>query len=346
MSCGGRTALPGWIETVLGLALNAALAASILSLGYLLYGVLFGPIPEFHQIASHEDRLRIATNISLACRVLVWAGPVAALVLIQRYYLEGTLQVSLILLGAALLVGVPYLLAGDQEAATSAGPLLTVLQAFRLLGSYLIAGGVGASLIASAVVWRDKWRVRRRYEGATGIRPGVRGRIYATCWQTPAARTPLCPTCPAFLGRKSCWRRQSGCYCDPTIGVKGRQQVSQAASGKRERLTQCCECEIYAFHQRQKYRFAAPAAVLGSAYVIYRLWGRIDHLYSALVAWAGHVAFRFSFGSGQEPEAAAKAMRTALDTPVFRWMILISLSLGAVISALRLVEHIIFDRHL
>lgn len=351
--------------TDLGLKLGAVTFALVL--GYLLYGfVIKNGILKVGDLPV-ADRERVISNVAMACKILGVSGAIAVLCLAIRYYVEETLGYIMSFLGVLLYFGTPWMFSiwfphSDIHANRVLG---MVVAECRLLGVVFFAPGL--ILIIRDVVLRVRVAVAKPQkvdssffvgEQAEYVPEPYRPRLYAKCWQTPYCRAFVRGACPAYEARKSCWRKKSGCMCDP--GIIERALTSQSSEGrmfmkelryrqgdvpgKKAKLTgaqkraRCRSCVIYEFHQKQKYKLISPLVFPFVVGLVWFLYPGMKAMFREVVALTDKFVHTVTF----MPQAQDKTpVGTAVPDIVLIFFV-VWLAIVGISYALRFVEFCIF----
>lgn len=304
-------ALEAWMRIGRNL-LRLAIIGLLLSFFFLLYGLLSGDYGRFPNAAdgtgplSPQEQATMLTNLQGALLVLVACGWIAAILALALYW--GTEIPSLIvgLIGLFAYMGMPVFVSAilaRQGFYVELGPnqiISRIIQACQVVGKVAmilaLVRFVGAGLFAVAV--RPTRREKRAREAAPkpAQQEPARARqpvhLIRRCWEMAFCSDSLREHCPSYKTRTPCWKRRTGCQCDPYFAVRIMEPVERAAGvalsqedeyarahlrnnpawQAKEHATKetCSQCPIYIEHQHYKYRalfwLAYPAAA-GAVFV-------------------------------------------------------------------------------
>lgn len=359
--------------TVYGLALlglRIAVPVAGLAAAYLLFGLLSGQLGQFTALPRPE-RVRVLGNILLAKGALETSLIIAVVLVVYLYWMEETAGYVLALIGAVLLVGIPYVLTlfPATQATGQNFALRSAAEAFPLAARWAFLGG--GILILRDVSLRLSDLLRQRplaresleYGGdaqaEVGKRP-VRLAVLGKCWEGPYCRDFIRVHCPIFQTRKACWRVKRGCYCEEDIVSNAMRKISgqhldmapdprfnfahaPAAARKREltpaqKRERCRNCVIYNEHQRQKYALLMPALIVGvlAAGIVFSpaLREYLGLLLGALETLMG----RFTFGD----TSGGFSFRFGRPSPMVEWVFVGALVVMALSKALQALEWAVF----
>jgi len=361
------------IDTVLVLFLRVALVVLLLSLAYLLYGLLSGAIPRLDVPGAFtdQDRLRILRNVQTFGALCFFS---LAVLTFCTVVLRPDDQDVLFLLGigtAVVWLGFPALIGYLLRSYLAAHN-----EATRYLLAMFVNGGRVMALLLCIPVVRGIGRWLRQHpwlralpepKAATRIPsaqlpPGREPTIFSPCWHLPYCREFLLRVCPAYQARKKCWKLGRGCYCDQSMidllvkGVKTargrsaqaylRQEISdrlQVAKSRTQKAP-CGRCFIYLEHQRLKHKFISPWLYPLTALLMWALYPYAAKGYY-LVAEGGRKAWAYlSFTSSvqQAVQAAEQSTSSLLGRDYAPLVFTVILGFFVLILLLRLTETVIF----
>ena len=237
--------------------------------------------------------------------VLLWA---TALLCFVRFHEEDTLALLFGGVGALLAFALPWLLQGDGPAERSHDLLALTTWSLAMTGRLLLAVsllrfgvGVGWRAFVSKPQARRKTLIMQRPVFTKGSAPPrredlleakKRKSLFRHCWELSQCRGTLRLKCPNFRDQQDCWRRGSGCQCDPQLARGLVEQldleISNASSDQERRAAErmksavvfrstreagsrdiCRKCELFNEHQAHKFKalywIAYPVAVVITA---------------------------------------------------------------------------------
>jgi hypothetical protein len=239
---------------------------------YLLYGLVSGPVTAFphptgneKSLLSQQAQTALVSWVGLATQILGWASFLGAMLALARYYDSASSIWASGLIGGALYVGLPALIAtilGQQY--RSANQLTDTI----ILGSQAAGKIILIVTAARAVVHVFVAAYRRprraavpsapRAAGARGARPRT---LLRQCWELTRCRSSS-GICPALRQRRTCWKRGSGCHCDLDLAEKlatgveawAHEEVVAIQYRARQQRRPCKACPLYEEHQEYKFR--------------------------------------------------------------------------------------------
>lgn len=284
-----------WLESitpVFATIFKLSLVLSVVTMGYLLYGLLVVKIsnPSLNGIDQAGFQV-IVGNLKTVGLVCLISTSVFALALTLAYYENKDMVVYVGALGAFLYFGLPYLMGrlivaqnGSQNPGTDA-----ILGSLQGAGKFVVIVAAIRGAIA-AVDWIRAGPTLKK--PSVGVADKEKASIvkqrkmtaFSPCWNLPYCRDSIKEKCPAYLARKRCWKFGRGCYCDEEMiqaivsGLDGGGADSYAlrattgvtrprpSKPKRKGKPPCAKCYIYQEHQNLKHKllsnFMLPAAIL------------------------------------------------------------------------------------
>ena len=345
--------LPGYAATVL----KFSVLAMVVAIGYLLYAVFGGYL-------NQPPTGRVLANIRFMGQVLALSSSLSVLCLIIMTFAEAAWAVLMGIVGLVFLLGTPFLISNNLSEpssdvaqlinfwGTAAGKAIIILVGLRLLYEVYLQLTQGSPRYAK--------RPREEIESAVAKKKKTTQIIYpwTPCWEMPYCHEALKEMCPAYKARKSCWRYGSGCNCDPDliesliraggVGSRAPDAETRRAQGEyirsdleadavkagQTRTIPCTKCPIYNDHQRAKYKFINPIAIIGTIVVLVAGYRPLMSLYRGLIGAMAGLASQFTLGSEVDPTAWFEY----LDTPTIRAFFVIILGLLLLSYVLRAVE--------
>lgn len=268
-------------ETVMGILdgiarflMWAGLAATVVSLGFLIY---------YAVVLSSGAAGSAATNATNLIEIFrkVLTGGMLALFLGSAFIFWGETWLGI----------VQILLAGGCIFAPTLFPALLGSSGTGAAGTALLGmqrAGMGAGIIAVGVLIVDSFvKVQTRFKQGIkadqlkygkGIKEEVdRQNVFmGKCYQLPYCRKFVRERCPIYHARRSCWREKVGCMCEEEVikgAMENRAIPKDAVAAARyipvnnkitlgQKMERCRQCVIYNEHQKHKYRLMLPITIL------------------------------------------------------------------------------------
>ncbi len=346
-----------------GTILGWSLVAVTLATSYILYGIFSGQLT-----ASASPR--IVANLQLVGQVLAVSAGLSTICLIITTFEEIAWSVLAGIIGVAYLFGIPFLISGNMQSASS-----DAAQSIVTWGT--LAGGIIVAVVGLRLLYEvydqlahGELTLKQAQPDTEGkATPSEKGKIktiqpLTPCWQLPFCHQSIKEICPAFKSHKPCWRFGRGCNCDPglveklirTGGVgasadsqqRRRQQeymradLQATTSVQRERTISCAECAIYLEHQRAKFRFVNPILVIATIAAFFVFYQPLLRLYDLTITGMATVASRFTYGSEIDPTY----WFDQLNTPTVQVFFLIILGLLVLSWVLKFTEWLILIKKL
>jgi hypothetical protein len=298
----------GVVGAIAGRLFWLAMPVALCTAAYLIYNFFASrlgvfPVGPGGGPLTAEQQAHITRTIHITSLVLTIAGSLAALFAMIRYYDSDTALFGLIAAGLVAYLGVPMLIHHHLSVIGRVPNAVTneLAWAFQAFGKVsLLVGGV--KLVLGLLIQFARRTRRVRVETPKG--PAVRSNpgMLSPCWELSKCREHLREACPNYKDRKTCWRRKSGCGCDPQLAkrlawakseyagavdaIEERAQTGSAAPspGERralasQRTAMCRECPIYLEHQDYKYRTLQWLMYPLTVGLIWVLWEWIDTAY-------------------------------------------------------------------
>jgi hypothetical protein len=371
----GGGAAPFLNAQAYGLALvilRIALLVGALTLAYLLWGLFSPQIAHFNGL-PRADRSRVMENIALARQALAWSCLIAAVTAAVAFFRDEVCGYVLALSGAALHVGIPFLITFFADATNfsqnkAQSALLTAISSAGfvplLLGGGLIALDVTRRLLDLArnrPLSRDLLRYGSEASAEGAARP-LRLALLGKCWEGQYCREFVRVHCPIFHKRKACWRVKKGCYCEDDIVSTAALRMSGTQlrmapdprynfanaptppAGRKAELTpaqkreRCRHCVIYLDHQRQKYALLMPVLIVGVCAAAIVFSPLVRDLLRVGLSGVETVMARFSWGDA----GSGISFRLGRPSPTVEWLLIGALALMALSKALEALEWALF----
>jgi hypothetical protein len=320
------------LEGVLDWGLRAAGLVLIAVTAYYIYatvmhaGELFRGVNPMGQPMTAQEFQRHRGNMDTLGKVLLLAAVGVAVCAIGRYYMYPETGMVLLVVGALLFFGVPFLIDSSGGVGTLPRQLAALGDpASFLKGRYVLAGAIlgGAGAVhlichGFLLVVNAKNRRPRANEEAAKTAAQVRkpnDQFFGPCWNLPFCRDTDKKLCPIRHSKKSCWRTGRGCYCDQNVILTlsgGQYNASRGTAGflshtatiarpktLKEKREQCLQCPVYLHHQGQKYKVLAPLSIVAAIGAIAFYWDRVRTLYPDAMRSLGRSLSGFTFGGGE-----------------------------------------------
>lgn len=351
--------------------LQFAVAGFVISLGYILYAIFSGVL---RQQVSADQTARFVTNLTLMGQILTLSCFLGALCFVILTLSEIAYGVLVGILGAALVFGMPVLIASNLSGASP--QVVTAISTWSKNAGMAILLVVGLRILYEIVEQVRTAGARRKQReeleeaiGPQKVKRPAKGGVWSPCWKLPYCHEAVRESCPAFKNRKSCWRYGSGCNCDPGMierlirsgalesgkgGAKAssREKIAHAAYVRSdlqadvpvravERTIPCSKCPIYLDHQRQKFKIVNPIAIIATIVLMGLAYIPLRAIYHQTVRAIAAVASRMTFDV--ERVDPGQWVRY-LDTPALQIFFFIIIGLLALSYVLKFVEWAIFEK--
>jgi hypothetical protein len=361
-----------WIRKIAALLTRYGAMGFILCFGYFIYAIFGG-------VLQSADPQRAMGLISTFGTGLLAASFCLALgvVLLTLDELAYTMIVGVV--GAALMLGMPYLVASNLSSNVAQGMQAVVgaLSGYGTQSGLVVLVVVGCRVLFEIVLQlRDAPQRRRdRTEKATAEDQGILKThktikppsVISRCWELPFCSDRIREICPAFKARKACWRYGIGCNCDPKMieslirmgqpghgpqsaEMKGRQaayvradlQADIVVGDKAQRTIACAKCPIYNEHQRLKFKFVNPVAIIATFVTMGVLYVPIMAGLTMVAKGIADVAANISLGQG----VTAAQWFEYLNEDGVKVFFFIILSLLALSYILKFTEWVVLEKKL
>jgi hypothetical protein len=350
--------------------LQLAIAAFVIAAGYILYAIFSGAL---NQAADAAQLARLARNLTTMGQLMTLACLVGGVCFVIMTIGDIAFAVALALLGAALMFGLPVLVASNVHTeqfaylinlwSKNAGMAIFVVVGLRIL--YEIV-----EQLRTAGTRRKEKEEEEQVAGLQKAKRPPKPGVWSPCWKLPYCHEAVREQCPAFKNRKSCWRYGAGCNCDPSLierlirsgALEAGKGASRASSREKtahaayvrsdlaadaplkasERTIPCTKCPIYLDHQRQKFKIVNPIAVIATLLVLAAAYIPLRALYFQVVATISNIASHFTLGRNVDPGKWFEY----LNTPALQVFFFIIIGLLALAYVLKFVEWVIFEKKL
>jgi hypothetical protein len=292
---GGPPMLAGAALYLLDRALMIAAAGVGVSIIYLLHGLISGVVTAFPHLPNGEMmtpavREQALHNLRIAAYVFMGGLWGITLVSVFRFRENDVAGYVGALGGIVCYLGLPWLVGNalmqhnaDANAATD-----FMLASFRVTGKVLLSitavyfafkvvarlsSRGGAAPAAAAPVGLDSDKPKSREAPKLTRRQSA----LRKCWDLSACRDSLRENCPSYKLGVACWKRGTGCQCDPALAQRLVEELEANLHGdmsEKERLARermrdqltyriaehqgnafCRDCVIYNEHQYYKYKY-------------------------------------------------------------------------------------------
>jgi hypothetical protein len=318
----GPRQLPDFVRSTLEHVLLLCSVAALLSLAYLLFIVLSGGLAAPLIAGSALDQ--VTRNVGLAGRIFAWALWIVVLAALIRHYRTESVGWVTILIGGTCLLGLPMIVASRIHETTA--PELarlgqSLIVGFQLTGGAMLVVGLLRIAVGRIILLAGPTRMAARLAGVPVDAAALAARramekpsLLRQCWELHFCRGSLRVNCPRFLQSVSCWKKQSGCYCDQSLQMdllegtrsNARAQIAEELHVARDRTrtaarrprraksrAPCRECPVYLEHQKYKYRFLSWLSYPAAAAVIGLAAGDIQSAYRWVESELGAVLVQF-----------------------------------------------------
>lgn len=351
--------------------LQFAIAGFVISLAYVLYAIFSGVL---RQQVSAEQTARFVNNLTLMGQILTLSCFLGALCFVILTLSEIAYSVLIGIVGAALVFGMPVLIASNLNGASP--QVVTVISTWSKNAGMAILLVVALRILYEIVEQIRTAEARRKQKeeleeaiGPQKVKRPPRAGIWSPCWKLPYCHEAVREACPAFKTRRSCWRYGSGCNCDPSMierlirsgalesgkgasKASSREKIAHAAYVRSdlqadvpvkavERTIPCSKCPIYLDHQRQKFKIVNPIAIIATIVLMGLAYIPLRAIYHQTVRAIAAVASRMTFDV--ERVDPGQWVRY-LDTPALQIFFFIIIGLLALSYVLKFVEWAIFEK--
>lgn len=359
------------LVTLLDYVIVLAGVGAVTSLAYVLFALLTealipGPYQPPEAVARVRDNLLFSVPVLVYC---VWA---AALLSMGRFYTREDATYATFAVGLGMYLGLPQLVAANLLGPGTAG--LSGLAA-ALVHTFQTNGLALAALAALRFAVGRTVRMATITGGKTlhlgHIEPDSgRPSVMRKCWELSFCRASLRAMCPRYVSKSTCWKQNSGCYCDQglatrllsAVGAQARGDddtthhlhTRQAAATRRARESAaylaaggslgrsrnrapCSLCPIYLDHQRYKYRALSWVALPMTVVMVGFLLPYFRYFYDLVVRKAEALLPHAAILPGDQLAGIA-----ASSSYTGEWAVLICLSVLLLSFILQLVEVAIF----
>ena len=344
----------------------------IACLGYFVYVIYGGGLPD-------ADPARAQSLVTGFGQGLVLASLLLALGLVMVTLDELAYAVLLGLGGLLMMLGVPYMVASElsgtlpqhlqgvaqtlSTSGTTAGAAILLVVGLRItyeMYMHIKEAPLRRQARAEKEASEDNGILRRQ----KSIKPAS---VISPCWELPFCHDRVREVCPTYKARKPCWRYGIGCNCDPRMidtlirmgsTAKGPQsddirrreaayirsdlQADAKLSSKADRTIPCSKCAIYAEHQRLKYKFVNPVAIIGTLVAMGALYLPITAAWNAvaggIVQVARNITLDAAFDAGQ--------WFSYLQDDVVKIFFFIIVTLLALSYVLKVTEWVVLEKKL
>lgn len=349
------------------MALQIGIAGFVLSLGYILFGIFSGAL-----VKNAGQTNTFVTNLRIMGQVMALCGTLGTLAFIFLTLSELAFAVLAGIVGAALLFGMPVLVASNLAQADPR--IIGVINEWSKNAGIGIMAIVGLRIFYEIVetirTAASRRKEREEQEESTGLKktkkvqkPG----IWSPCWKLPYCHDAVREHCPAFKAHRSCWRFGYGCNCDPTLieslirsgaldtaKSASRQSSAQKATAAayvrsdlqadapvkaQERTIPCSKCPIYLDHQRQKFKIVNPIAVIIAVVLLALAYMPLMAIYTVIIDGVAKLAGKLSY-QGIDPSQWFAYLNI---TPIKVFFFII-VGLLALAYVLKFVEWVIFEK--
>lgn len=366
-----REALEELIGTILNWLFLTCAVIAVLTLLYLLYGILSGAVTRPRP--GTPEMARVVAVTGKVSFIFLLSSSISASAALIRYWEVAQLGPCYLIAGVATYIGMPLLIqmllggAGTNEATD------VIVNAFCSLSIVLVGGGLLRSIVSLIhhLLRKPPVEVRRERGGRLVVKPKekvVRARPWAfsPCWKLPFCSESMKRICPVFQRRRSCWRLKQGCQCDPMLieallgglavessdGTQTIVSLSELEPERREELIKrrwkrvrkkapCDRCTIFMYHQQLKHQFFSPLIMLAIPIAFYFLWQPYLKVYGAFVHIASDLWKQIAYEPTKIPFDPEGLM-----TPIAQVFVAIIIGSYVLLYATRFLEFVIFKLRL
>lgn len=212
--------------------MQLAAVGTILFYAYFIYGLFFGDVGHWATL-SHDDRVRIATNIDSAVFYLNIVLGVFLVTVCILFYDEEPYGYALVAGSVALYYGLPFLLDfmapnlvadwqknGNRAALAIFNQLKMAALMMAIPGGILTVRDLFLRIIDGGSRRKEEFSAMQ-YGGSVreeeeNVGTPILG-IFAKCWQLPYCRPAIRKGCPIYHARTRCWRQRVGCMCEENV---------------------------------------------------------------------------------------------------------------------------------
>ncbi len=284
------------------------------------------------------------------------AAILASLVGLWLYWEEEVYGPILLILGAAVYFSPIYLPSMTQSAAEEVlDKILPIAFPVLLVGLIAVSADVTGRIMARVKMGKTKEKLR--YGQGVKEETGYRNVFMGKCWQLPYCRKYVRDKCPIYHAKASCWKERAGCMCEerivanaldekfraPDSAQKARALIPKSSllspAQKRER---CGSCIIFNHHQKQKYKAVIPMIFVSGFVLFFVLRTPLNGVLEGAIRQASKLVSQATLSAS---ETAANPAYSFAGV-AYSDMILAAGAFLAVVYAIKMAEHMIFDRNL
>ncbi|BDI30683.1 hypothetical protein CCAX7_27340 [Capsulimonas corticalis] len=369
-SSGGGRGTGTQLDDIARTIFYIALAASVLFLGYLFWGLFGGAWanPAFGQLV-HADKARQLGNIDLIFGMLRISTCVAVLSVLIMCLRDEMIGYILVAVGAVFYLGLPFATsqiydARGLSASNATRSALTYLQSLWMIFVIPGSGWVAADLVRRFKALSENTAVQRanlKYGSDVARQSSKqRQRFLGRCWETAFCRDHVREKCPIYIKRRGpCWWYKEGCMCEEHIvlqavissdwkqktkavdnslslgaGAAGMPKTILSPAAKRDR---CRKCIIYNEHQRDKYKALTAVTVLAVPALLYLNLPLMEGWVGAILKVVDGATSRFALSAGNHGSTLSSTATSGLVS-----FLIVCLGLVILSQALKLVEYCCF----
>ena len=327
-----------------------------LTSAYLIWGMMNGKLTGNSTLTPIEYA-SLQHIVFGACNILAISGAVVILCASARYYTEEITGYTLIIVGSLFQWAMPF--AAPQPTAQTAMMVKYIVNQFVFVGSTALIVSIPFMLYNMWTLIRADKILKSKAANCVNKKKDADGGVKETsfafnCWQMPFCREYMRIYCDAYKSRKSCWRMQSGCYCEEGMLVNALKSMSANDAKKLDifksstaKLTwvqkrrRCEQCVMYLEHQKLKYQIVSP---LGFIIPIGLIWAYFEPLKN-LMRQAMVYTYKFTDEISvmiKTPEQGQSFMQTMSTSGTVETIFIVVLGLVAIAMTLKLFEYLIF----
>lgn len=282
------------LEFIAKLLMWAGLAASLVSLSFLIYYVVL-----FSGTAT-ADKNAAQGFIELFRKVLT--GGLLAFYIGSAYLFwgEGWMEIVQILSALACYTAPIYFPMILPSSNTGVALVATIGMQHAGLGAGIVAAGVLLMDVILKVQTRLQQGIKAdQLKYGKGIKEETdRKNVFmGKCWQLPYCRKFVRERCPIYHAKRTCWKEKVGCMCEEEVikgAMENRAIPKDAVAAARyipqnnkitllQKMERCRQCVIYNEHQKHKYRAALPCVLVGFIAIVGLLWVPLNFIMHGIV---------------------------------------------------------------
>jgi hypothetical protein len=281
---------------------------------------------------------------------------IACLVGLWLYWEEEVYGPILLILGAAVYFSPLYLPGMSQTPAEQVlDKILPIAFPTLLIGLIAVSSDVTSRIMARVKLGKTKEKLR--YGQGVKEETGYRNVFMGKCWQLPYCRKYVRDKCPIYHAKASCWKERAGCMCEERIvanALDDKFKAPESAQRARalipkssllspaQKRDRCGSCIIFNHHQKQKYKAVIPVIFISGFALFFALRTPLNGALEGAIRQASKLVSQATLSA---TEAAANPSYSFAGV-AYSDMILAAGAFLAVVYAIKMAEHMIFDLNL